>query len=279
MEHFYPIAIVELQNILSTKNIERLKAEFFKKNYHPENSPDLVDSDKGILYYYDGQNDDFLSKKFEDYLKEILWNATNKLKAEIDLSRIKLNQTERIKYWDEILFSFNRINDSREELIKKFPIIKKVFLEIDNYFNEKYNFQTEDVLFDDYFILKSKHTKNDIITIYRFLTRNDYINGIKYSEEHFLSVFFDSTTENIIEFNSFTYLLVFILEKMGDLFLDLKPAKIGESKRFKTKGSKNKPSELLNAGNYSKAKNAYKKKLNNIHLQKVETFFQNNFSK
>ena len=136
-----------------------------------------------------------------------------------------------------------------------------MFIEIDDYLNEKYNFQTEDIFNNtDYFTLKSKYSKSDIILIFRFLTKNDYINGVKYSEQNFLSIFFNPTIEVTIEFNSFTYLFVYVLENMSELFLDLTPTKIGKSERFRTKGSKNKASELLTAGNYSKAKNSYQNK-------------------
>lgn len=276
MEHFYPIAIIELQNILSPKKIEKLKSEFFRKNYHPEDSPDFIDSDKGVLYHYDSHKDGIVSKKFEDYLKEILWNATNKLKAEIDLSRIKLNQTERVKYWEEILFSLDRINDSREELIKKFPVIKKVFVEIDDYFIEKYNFQTEEV-FDDYFKLKSQYNQNDIVTIYRLLTRNDYIDGVKYSEEYFLSIFFETNTENSLEFNCYTYIAVIIFENMKELFLNMNPMSIEASGRFKTKSGKTKPSEILNSSNYGRVKNSLKNKEQNKDIIKINKFFSSNF--
>lgn len=50
MEQFYPLAIIELQNILSPKSIEKLKSEFLRKNYHSEDSPDFIDSDKGIFH-------------------------------------------------------------------------------------------------------------------------------------------------------------------------------------------------------------------------------------
>ena len=79
----------------------------------------MIDSEQGVLYYYDYIKNDFISKKFEDYLKEILWDVTNKIKSEIDFSRIKLNNTERTKYWEEILFSLDKIKETREVIIKK----------------------------------------------------------------------------------------------------------------------------------------------------------------
>jgi hypothetical protein len=277
MEQFYPLAIIELQNILSPKSIGKLKSEFLRKNYHSEDSPDFIDSDKGILYQYDGHKDGIVSKKFENYLKEILWNTTNKLKAEIDLSRIKLNQAERVKYWEEIMFSLDRINDSREELINKYPVIKKVFIEIDNYFNEKYGFQTEEYFDNGFFKLKNNYSQKDIIKIYDFLIYNEYLDGHKYTKDDFLAVLFSPTTEIIIEFDCFTYIIVTIFENLKELFEDMTQKDIGESGRFKTKSGKTKPSEILNSSNYSRVKNSLKDKEQNKDIIKVNKFFSLNF--
>jgi len=109
MDKLNPLAIIELQNILTDKNIERLKTNFIKRNFCNEDKPEDIDYEKGILYHYDSHKNDLVPKKFEDFLKEKLWSITNNIQSEIELSNILLKSKEKIKYWQSILNSFDYI--------------------------------------------------------------------------------------------------------------------------------------------------------------------------
>ncbi len=271
MEKFNPVALIEIQDILSSKNIVRLKKDFLKRKNNPEDIPIDADEENGILYHYDSYKNDIVITKFENELKEILWHKAKDLKIEIDLSRIYLSDKERVLYWKEILFSFEKLQENRSDIIKRFPVINKLFIEIDNYFVEKYDFQTESDFALGKFSLKSQYNEDDLRKIFGFLTRNDYVNGELYSKNDFISVIHDETTESIIQFKCFTYTAVAILNKLQELFLNMNPTSIEESGRFITKSGK-----IINASNYYRVNHDLDSK-DTKDLKLINHFFQKNY--
>lgn len=278
MEIFQPKAIVDLQNTLSTNNIERLKSEFVRKNYHPEDPPLDINQEKGIFYCYDSHSDSEYELKFEDSLSKILLHQTNKLKSEIDQSNILLNSNKKKRYWQDIINAFEYIQNKNQAVFDLFPVSFKPQETIKKYLFEKYHFnplsQFEGVSF---FTVKRRYSLNDFESIYDFLTNEMFIDDEIHSFEDFKSVFNDIETNSSLTFNCETPLIIRILEKMKPMFSDFTTKKIEESGRFLTKQRKNKLSKPITVSIYNSNKKRGTKPELIKNLEKISNFFDSNF--
>lgn len=226
-------SVVILQNLMSFKNIERLKQEFINLNFNKEEPPYNVDYDKGILYYFDSSDGKTVEKRFENHLKEVLWQTTNDIKAEIDLSNALYTNKEKLNFWRTILKSFDYIQDNNPEVINTFPISLKPFEEIKDYLQVKYHF-VEKPLFDlnSYFSLKSKYRRADLEKVFDFITNEDYLNSEHFEFTDFYSVLNDKEADIKLKFNCSTEVMVCFLNELSNLFSDLTRKRIAESGRF-----------------------------------------------
>lgn len=278
MEIFQPKAIVDLQNTLSTNNIERLKSEFVRKNYHPEDPPLDINQEKGILYCYNSHSDSEYELKFEDSLSQILLHQTNKLKSEIDQSNILLNSNKKKRYWQDIINAFEYIQKKNQDVFDLFPVCYKPQETIKNYLSEKYQFnpisQFEGASF---FTIKPRYNQADLRRVYNFITEELFLDDESHSFEDFMSVFNDIETNSLLAFNCETPLIVRILEHMKPMFSDFTTKRIDESGRFFTKKGESKLSKPITANIYYSNKKRGKKPQLKKDLEKIEGFFNSNF--
>lgn len=274
MDNFQSSAIVNLQNFLHTTNVERLIKRFIKKHINEEEQPLNIDYLKGIISYYSAIDDEVLEIKFEIELKELLWKITNDIKSEIDLSNIKLTNRERKKFWNNIIKSFDYIEETHYDVISTFPICLKPSEEIRDYLNKKYQFPLEmQKNRFSYFTLKPKYSRKDLEKIYTFLDDNSFIDADEHSFEDFYSVLNYIDSKKTIRFKTSTENIVCLLNELSHLFTDLTRKKIEESERFKTKlGS------ILSVSNYESTISRIKNK-SNSDLNSIRAFFSENFPK
>jgi hypothetical protein len=271
MKEFNPTSIVLLQNTLSQKNIERLVKEFITEKLTPDNYPDRIDEQKGILFFYDSYKNDFTKVKFETRLKEILWEITNNIKNEIDLSNTYLTNNERVKFWVNILKSFDYINKNSTEVLSLFPICNKPFEEIENYLKSKYQFINISLFENSYFTLKPKYTQKDIQDIYNYITSELYLDDESFNIQDFNSSLFDYDSDVKLIFNCSTEIMVTILNELSILFTDFSRKKIEKSGRFITKN--NTPIKVDNFNTtISRLRNGKYKK-SNKDIYKITEFF------
>lgn len=262
-----------LQNLMSFKNIERLKNEFINRYLQQDESDySLSDFSKGILYYFDTIDGEIVVKKFEDELNEILWQTTNEIKSEIDLSNTFLTEKQKLKFWKSILKSFDYIQYKNPEVIDTFPISLKPFEEIKKYLEEKYSFM-EKPQFDlnSYFSLKSKYQRTDLEKIFDFITNEDYLNSELFDFTDFFSVLNDIETDIKLKFNCSTEVMVCFLNELSNLFSDLTRKRIAESGRFLSKSN-----TIISMDSFNTTISRIKNKQNN-QLNKVRQFFSENF--
>jgi len=274
MDNFQSTAIVNLQNTLHDNNIEHLIKRFIKKHIREEEQPIEINKSKGIISYYDSIHDKVEEIKFENELNDLLWNITNDIKSEIDLSNVKLTNKERVKFWNNILKSFDYIEETHYDVISTFPICLKPSEEIKDYLNKKYQFPLEkDNNGASYFTLKPKYSRRDLENIYDFIDDNLYLDADEYSFEDFYSVLNYIDSKETIRFSTSTENIVCLLNEMSNLFTDLTRKKIEESERFKTKSG-----AILSVSNYENTINRIKNK-SNSDLDSIRAFFSKNFSK
>ncbi|TXD47780.1 hypothetical protein [Polaribacter sp. IC073] len=278
MDKFNPVAIIELENFLIDKNIERLKTNFIKRNFCNEDKPENIDYEKGILYHYDSYKNDLVSTKFEDFLKEELWSITNNIKSEIDLSNALLNNKEKTKYWQSISISFDYIKTRNTTVFDLFPVCYKPQETIIEYLQNKYQYDSLS-LFEgvSFFTIKPKYTKIDLKKIYTFITEELFLDDEIYSFDDFVSVFFEEKTNQTLVFNCETPVIVNILDNVKLLFTDLTRKRIEESARFLTKPGAKKASKIITVNNYQSSLNRAKKPELTLNIKKVKHFFKNNF--
>ncbi|CAM3980737.1 hypothetical protein FLAN108750_02980 [Flavobacterium antarcticum] len=272
MINFQPSAIVKFQNFLSTDNIDHLIEEFIKKNINEEEQPFHVDSSRGIVTYYNSINNDFEETKFEEQLSELLLRITNEIKTEIELSNIKLNKKELLKYWNGLLNSFDYIEANNSRVINNFPACLKPALEIKSYLKEKHSFPLEnDNYGGSYFTLKPKYSRADLLKIYSFIEDNAFINSDEYSFEDFYSLLNYVSEDIVMQFDCSTEIMVSLLDHLSTLFTDFTRKKIEQSGRFKTKSG-----TILSVSNYDNTIRRVAKK-NSSELNIVHDFFSKNF--
>ena len=271
MNEFNPKSIVLLQNTLSQKNIERLVRKFIDKKITAENYPDKLDEQKGILFFYDSYINDFIEVKFENELKEILWKITNNIKTEIDLSNTYLNNSEKLKFWNNILKSFDYINRNSIEVLSLFPVCKNPLEEIENYLSNKYQFTNKSIFESSYFTLKPKYTQKDIQDIYNFITSELYLDDESFNFQDFYSSLFNYDSDVKLIFNCSTEIMVTILNEFSKLFTDFSRKKIEESGRFRTKNNIPIKVDNINTTINRLKNNKYKKSSRDI--SKIIEFF------
>lgn len=257
---------------MSSKNIERLKKNFFKSNIQREDPSFNIDNERGVLYYFDSYIGKTVEKRFEDDLKELLWQATNDIKAEIDLSNILYTNKEKLNFWKTILKSFDYIQENNPEVISTFPISLKPFEEIKDYLERKYHF-VQDSQFDlnSFFSLKPKYKKEDLIKVFNFITDELYLDSEIFDFTDFYSVLNDKETEIKLTFNCSTEVMVCFLNELSNLFSDFTRKRIAESGRFLSKSN-----SVISTDNFNTTINRIKNKQNN-ELDKVRGFFSENF--
>ncbi len=272
MENFQSTAILNLQNFLHSTNIERLIKRFIKKHVGEEEQPLNIDSSKGIISYYSAINDEVLETKFKTELKELLWKITNDIKSEIDLSNTKLTNKERIKFWNNIIKSFDYIEEMHYDVISTFPICLKPSEEIKEYLEAKYRFNQK-TQFDgsNYFKLKPKYEEKDLKSIFNFITVQGHLDDELFSFEDFQSVLFDMETDVKIVFNCKTQIFVCLLQELSRLFFDFTAKRLSESGRFLTKSSIN-----ISGSNFNTTASRIKT-LSNTDIDKIRKFFSENY--
>lgn len=268
-------SIIELQNLMSSKNIERIKQEFIEYTIRQAYSTSVskVDYNQGIIYYFDSFLGKMVEKKFEDYLQEILWKITNDIKAEIDLSNFLFNNKEKLNFWRTILKSFHYIQDNHPNVINTFPISLKPYEEIKLYLEIKYGFRENSQFnVNSYFTLKPKYSSTDLQQIFDFITDELYIDSEIYDFSDFFSVLNDKQTEIKLTFNCSTEIMVCFLFEMSNLFSDLTRKRIAESGRFLSKSA-----TLISESSFNTTINRIKGK-SNKDLDKIREFFLQHFS-
>ena len=274
MNTFQPKGIVSLQNFITSINIKSIKELFIKKNVKKYGLPIKIDIIKGILDYYDSNSDSVIQINFEDELKEMLWQITNDIKSEIDISNSKLNNKEKFKYWNTILKSFEYIEDNNYEIISMFAVCLKPSEEIKDYLRVKYQFPLEiKINTVSYFTLKPKYSRADLQKIYDCMDDNSFVDADEYSFDDFYSVLNYVDTEKVLKFSTSTENMVCLLNEISNLFSDLTRKKIQESGRFITKSGK-----TLSVSNYENTINRIKNK-SNSDLNSIRVFFSENFPK
>lgn len=272
MDNFQSTAIVNLQNFLHTTNIERLIKRFIKKHVNEEEQPFNIDSSKGIISYYSAISDEVLETKFETELKDLLWKFTNDIKSEIDLSNVKLTNKERVKFWNNILKSFDYIEKTHYDVISTFPICLKPSEEINNYLKNKYQFPLE--INNDspsYFNLKRNYSRKDLKSIYDFMDEFSFIDADYFTFDEFYSLLSYRESSEQLKLKTSTEVLVCILEELSFLYTDMTRRKIEESGRFLTKSGK-----VLSVSNYENTIKRIKSK-NNQNLNDIRNFFSKTF--
>lgn len=265
-------SVIVLQNLMSSNNIERLKQDFIKNNFQEEEPPFDIDYKQGILYYFDSYLGKTIEKRFEDYLKELLWQATNAIKAEIDLSNSLFSNKEKINFWKTILNSFDYIKEKDSEVIINFPISLKPFAEIEEYLERKYHFiQNPQFGTNSYFTLKPKYGKRDLEKIFDFITEELYLDSEIFDFSDFYTVLNEEETNVKLTFNCSTKILVCFLDEFSNLFTDFKRKKIEESGRFLSKSN-----TTITEGNFNTTVSRIKNE-SSTDLDKVRHFFSVNF--
>lgn len=273
MEKFKPTGIVNLQNFITSIHIEKLKKLFIKKNIKKHGLPIKVDKLKGVLDYYDSHSNSVRQIDFEDDLKELLWQITNDIKTEIDLSNVKLLNKEKIKYWNTVLKSFDYIEESNQDVISIFPICLKPSEEIKEYLDTKYQFRLKPWFEEgSYFTLKPIYNRKDLENIYEFITIQGYLDDELYNFEDFYSALFDKETDVKLTFNCKTQVLVCLLQNLSSLFFNFTTRRLSESGRFLTKGV-----TVISETNFNTTVSRIKK-LSNPDIDKIRKFFSENYS-
>ncbi len=182
MSEFKPTAIIELENVLSTEKIEQLKNNFIKNNYYEEASPVDIDSEKGIIYEFDGQIGEVRAAHiFENYLEKRLLQITDNLKSEIEQANIYLSKEEQAKYFSSLINSFRLIEQENLTTFEKFKTCYKPQKSIELYLKQKYDlnipYKSEIELVHSVFdYMKGKGQKNQI------LNETDFNLLIQYTE-------------------------------------------------------------------------------------------------
>lgn len=278
MEQFESKVIIELENLLSSKRIQILKSDFIKKNLSKEDPPLDIDSQKGVLYFYNSHDDYQYEIKFEDYLSKILFQKTNQLKSEIQDSNILLSNGEKKRYWQSILETFKYTQDCNQDTYDLFPVCYKPNEVIQKYLNNKYQYNPiSQFEGSSYFTLKPKYSLNDLKKIFEFLTDELFLDDEIYSFDDFTSVFNDLDTKIYLSFNCETSIIIRILDKIIPLFTDLTIKRIEESGRFLTKKTDNKPSKPITTSIYYTNRNRGNKPQIINNIRKIENFFSSNF--
>ncbi len=249
------IILFNLQNLLTFKNIDFLKETFILKNLKHEETPIHLNTDIGIIEYYDDYNEEYITIKFEDHLKEILWNETQIIKKDIDSVIISSDSIQKNKFIEYIKKTISYIQSKEDDLLQKFTICQKPFEEIVSYLNEKYKIDLYNTalinLTNSFFKVKVNIKKSKFYELYNITADNDIIDADQISKESFVSVLTDNDTNEKIQFNCKNGLAMKYLETINVLFDNLTGKSIESSKRFYTKGGKT----LITETNYNKAKN------------------------
>ncbi|TGD57525.1 hypothetical protein [Flavobacterium humi] len=271
MENYKFSILSNLQNILTFKNVELLKESFIVKSIRNEEQPTNLNSEFGIIEYYDSYKEDFIVLNFENQLKELLWEETQICKSSIDTSLILLNSIDKKKFIEYIKATISYIENSESKLLQKFPVCKKPFEEIILYLNEKYkiNFDTNisPKINESLFKIKSGISKSQLIKLYDITIKYEIIDDESISEETFISVFIDKETDEKIVFNSKNGLTMKYLETISSLFDNLTGKSIENSSRFYTKGK-----TLISQSNYNKAKKEISEKEGKILSSFIKDF-------
>ena len=246
--------LFDLQNFLTYKNINFLKDEFIVKNLKHEEVPRNVNAEFGIVEYYDDYEGVFITKKFEDHLKKILWNKTKIIKNDIDSTFILLDSIQKNKFIEYIKTTISYIESRENILLQKFIICQNPIQEIVSYLNEKYEIDLYNAPFikltNSFFKVKADIKKSTFYELYNITADNDIIDADQISKEAFVSVLTEKDTNEKIRFNCKNGLAMKYLETINVLFDNLTGKSIESSKRFYTKGGKT----LITETNYNKAK-------------------------
>jgi hypothetical protein len=272
MDNFQPSAVISLQNFLHPINIERLIERFIKKKFNQEEHLS-IDRKKGTISYYNTILNDLVEIKFETELKELLWELTNNIKSEIDLSNVKLTNKEKVKFWNNIIKSFDYIEETHFSVISTFPICLKPKEDIKEYLEVKYLFNQKSQ-FDgsSYFTLKERYNWNDLENIFEFITIQGYLDDELFDFDNFVSALFDTETDIKLSFNCKTKVLICFLKELSNLFLDFTAKRISNSARFLTKGS-----FVITDTNFN-ATVSRNKKTSDPEITKIRKFFSENYS-
>ncbi|WP_158730228.1 MULTISPECIES: hypothetical protein [unclassified Flavobacterium] len=232
-----------------------MKETFILKNLKHEETPIHLNTDIGIIEYYDDYNEEYITIKFEDHLKEILWNETQIIKKDIDSVIISSDSIQKNKFIEYIKKTISYIQSKEDDLLQKFTICQKPFEEIVSYLNEKYKIDLYNTalinLTNSFFKVKVNIKKSKFYELYNITADNDIIDADQISKESFVSVLTDNDTNEKIQFNCKNGLAMKYLETINVLFDNLTGKSIESSKRFYTKGGKT----LITETNYNKAKN------------------------
>ncbi len=278
MSDFKPIAIIKLQNLLSSEKIEQLKSKFIREHNIEEFRG--LKKDKGIILLQG--NNRLIEVKFEDELKEILLQATDDLKAEIKQANIELSNPKKIKYFNLVLNGLNSIKERNIETFKIFPICYKPQELIEKHLKEEYMFSQISQLNNSYFTLKPKYKRKDLQKIYDFITIEGYIDDEIVSFDDFQSVLFEKETQIRLPFNCASPLIICILKHLlSPLFTDFSRKRIIESGRFITKSTKKKKGVPISESIYDTNLSRLSKLTKDQDLRdksKIDNFFKENFS-
>jgi hypothetical protein len=279
MSDFLPKALLNIQNLIKEKNVNRLKSEFIQDNSHPENLPINIDEEKGFLEFWNDHSEKFYKLKFEDYLDGILWNATQELISEINSSDINLNQLQKIKYWSLICSTFENIEKNNQPLFMQFPICKKPMDQVLNHLKNYFCYNPVSKFSDNsLFTFKdSKYKLAQFETVYDFLTTEYFIDAEIITFKEFFSVFNDEKTTNTIVFNCETPVIIEILEQIKIFFEDFTRKRIAESARFFTKPGTSKQRTPITVSIYNTNIKRGKKQEIVTNKKKIQQFFLQNF--
>lgn len=272
MENSTLAILSTLQNILTFKKIEFLKESFIVNSIKKDEQPISINSEFGIIEYYDSYRKAFIVLNFENKLKELLWNETQSCKSSIDTSLILLNSIEQKKFIEYIKKTINYIENNESELLLKFPICTKPLEEITLYLSKKYkiNFETNTNfnINESLFKVKSGILKRKFEKLYDITIEHGIIDDELISQETFISVFIDKETKEKITFNCKNGLTMMYLDTISVLFDNLTGKSIQNSSRFYTKGGKTSISET----NYNKAKKDISEKESKILSDFIKDF-------
>jgi hypothetical protein len=242
-----------LQNTLTYKNVKALKKSFIREKFHKHEAPMDLNEEFGILEYYDNFEDKFITLKFENYLKEILWNETQACKEAIDSSLILLDSIKRRKFIEYIKTTIKYIENREIQLFLKFPVCKKPSEEITFYLVNKYNIDIVNNITslnnESLFKVKSGISGKKFNKLYDITINHNIIDNEFISEETFVSVLLDKDTDEKIIFNCKNGLTMMYLKTISVLFDNMKGKSIENSGRFRTKTG-----SLISETNFNKAK-------------------------
>lgn len=261
----------KLQNIITFNNIEFLKESYIMEKFKKHEEPINLNKELGILEYYDSFTNDHVSLKFENYLKELLWNETLHCIEAIDNSLILLDSIQKRKFIIYIEATLNYIEKNQVKLFQKFPICKKPLEELKEYLNKKYDVNiTENTFFlneESLFKIRAGISKIKLIKLYDISIKYEIIDDEFISQECFLSVLLDKVTNHKIIFNCKNSISAMYLHTISEWFDNLNPKSIESSGRFYTKGGK----KHFTKSNYYKSKSIIadedRKIINNLTLE------------